>query len=96
MRQPLPEASQSDLENVAITDEQRESLAVLEKSINDNSSEFSERIKNLVEKQIRLENWRRENNFPNCSQCGHPSHKLHLELALCSTCYLKHHTEKLK
>jgi predicted nucleic acid-binding Zn ribbon protein len=96
---PLPQladATNSELEQVEISDEQRQSLNLLEKSINENSFEFSERIKNIVEKQIRLENWRRGQNFPTCKECGQPSRMLHLEKALCLTCYLKHHTDKLK
>jgi len=94
--QQLPEATAIELDQVVISDLQRQSLNGLEKSINENSFEFSERIKNIVEKQIRLENWRREKNFPTCKECGDPSPMLHLEKALCTTCYLKHHTEKLK
>jgi predicted nucleic acid-binding Zn ribbon protein len=56
------------------------------------TSQMSERIARLVEREMRVTKWQKIKGFPSCSQCGLPAGRLHSRAGLCSYCYQKKET----
>jgi hypothetical protein len=102
--EPLPESpAEDELNRIALTESHRQQVQELTlalKSIDElkitstsedgsDTKQWSKRITRIVEHELKLETWRRSQNFPNCSSCHYPTGKLHTELGLCTQCYLK-------
>jgi hypothetical protein len=86
----LAESERSQVEELTVALKSVEELSLVGSS-QDGSEvrQWSTRITKIVEHQLRLESWRRSQNFPNCSKCFYPTSRLHTELGLCTQCYLK-------
>ena len=79
----------SELIAFTLTEVELKEIANLKKNLDAASStEWSERIANLVEKKLRLKKWCIQNNMPTCEQCGEPlSPSCHqLNIKLCPYC----------
>jgi hypothetical protein len=86
----LEESEKGQVQELNVALKSIEELNVV--SSNEDGSEvrqWSGRITKIVEHQLRLESWRRSQNYPNCSKCSYPTARLHTELRLCADCYLK-------
>lgn len=86
----LEEAEISQVQELTLALQQVEELKITS-SNHDGTQvrQLSARITKIVEHQLRLESWRRSQNYPNCSKCSYPTAKLHTESRLCAQCYLK-------
>ncbi len=49
----------------------------------------SKEILGMVERQLKLERWRRQNRYPICSGCGYTTLITHSQDALCAECFVR-------
>jgi hypothetical protein len=95
-----PEPSEEILKNVALSSEEMSTLANLIASLQEKTlftaqqstnaaDEHRARIIKMVERQMRIEAWRRAQDFPRCTNCSYPTAQLHTEESLCASCFYR-------
>lgn len=86
----LPEPSQSDLDQVALSQTELAQIAELKEGLVKQGIEtnLNQRMICLYENKIRLRSWQKSNGYPTCPLCNSPSAHLHGASRLCSSCFL--------